>query len=138
MKIEKYKKLGLKLTAQRLAILEYLNGNTSHPSANDIYKFVTRKFPTLSFATVYYTLRKLKQKKLIVELNIDTNKKRYDPNITSHNHIICIKCKRLKDIFVNFDIDVSMEQKGGYLIISNHIEFYGYCPKCAKKIKMEV
>ncbi len=51
--MERYRETGLKLTPQRLAILEYLDGNTSHPSAEDIYISVKEKFPTMSFATVY-------------------------------------------------------------------------------------
>ncbi len=58
--MEKYRRLGIKLTPQRLAILEYLNGNTDHPSAEDIYRTVSKKYPTMSFATVYNTLGTLK------------------------------------------------------------------------------
>lgn len=131
-RFEKYKKLGFKLTTQRLAILEYLDGNTSHPSAYDIYKFIKKKFPIISFATIYNTLKKLEQNNLLIELNIDANKKRFDPNIIPHHHIICIKCKKIKDIFASFDIKLSSKEKGDYEIISNNIEFYGYCYKCAK------
>ncbi|MBI5598388.1 MAG: transcriptional repressor, partial [Deltaproteobacteria bacterium] len=53
--IERYREKGLKLTPQRLAILEYLEGNTSHPTAEDIYRAIKRKHPTVSFATVYNT-----------------------------------------------------------------------------------
>ena len=58
---EKYRNVGLKLTPQRLAILNYLEGNKEHPSAEDVYKAVSRKFPTMSLATVYNTLESLKR-----------------------------------------------------------------------------
>ncbi len=135
MNINEYKKLGIKLTAQRLAILKFLEGNTSHPSAYDIYKAVKRKFPTMSFATIYYTLNKLKQNYLIKELSIDATKKRFDPNTSAHHHIICLKCKKIKDIFANFTINLEAIQKVDYEIIGNHIEFFGYCSECSKKIK---
>ena len=35
--IAKYRKRDFKLTPQRLAILKYLDGNTSHPTADDIF-----------------------------------------------------------------------------------------------------
>ena len=47
---------GLKLTPQRLAILDYLKENREHPSAEMIFKSVREKFPTISFSTVYNTL----------------------------------------------------------------------------------
>ncbi|MCL5023865.1 MAG: transcriptional repressor, partial [Nitrospirae bacterium] len=34
--MEKYKKIGIKLTPQRIAILDFLEGNRSHPSAEEI------------------------------------------------------------------------------------------------------
>ncbi|MCK5426958.1 MAG: transcriptional repressor, partial [Thermodesulfovibrionia bacterium] len=54
--IEKYRDIGIKLTPQRIAILNYLSGITTHPSAEQIYKAVSKEFPTMSFATVYNTL----------------------------------------------------------------------------------
>ncbi|MCX7966203.1 MAG: transcriptional repressor, partial [Syntrophorhabdaceae bacterium] len=47
--------IDIKQTPQRLAIIEYLNENRTHPTANDVYKAVSEKFPTMSFATVYNT-----------------------------------------------------------------------------------
>ncbi|MBT9168785.1 MAG: Peroxide operon regulator [Syntrophomonadaceae bacterium] len=66
--MEKYKDIGLKLTPQRLAILDCLDGNKEHPSAEDIYKDVSKRFPTMSFATVYNTLEALRQRGGILEL----------------------------------------------------------------------
>jgi Fur family peroxide stress response transcriptional regulator len=60
--MEKYRDIGFKLTPQRLAILDFLQGNKKHPSAEDIYRSVHKKFPTMSLATVYSTLSALKEK----------------------------------------------------------------------------
>ena len=48
--MEKYAHLPLRLTPQRIAILDYLEGNKSHPSAEDIYQAVAKKFPTVVFS----------------------------------------------------------------------------------------
>jgi Fe2+ or Zn2+ uptake regulation protein len=53
---------GLKMTPQRIAIIDYLKGNTTHPSALDVYKAVSERFPTMSFTTVYNTLQTLRDK----------------------------------------------------------------------------
>ena len=57
--IIKLKQIGLRVTPQRQAILELLEGNRFHPSAEDIYHEVLKKYPQISFATVYNTLSKL-------------------------------------------------------------------------------
>ena len=130
MIMEKYRDLQIKLTPQRLAILSYLNGNTSHPSAEDIYKAVQEQFPTMSFATVYNTLEALKNKGSVQELKIDRTKKRYDPDSTVHHHLICNKCRSIVDIRKNFNLSLQDEMTEGFDVLGNSIEFYGICSKC--------
>lgn len=128
--MEKYKDLGLKLTPQRLAILDYLDGNKEHPSAEDIYKGVSKRFPTMSFATVYNTLEALRQRGGILELTIDPDKKRFDPNTKPHHHLICVKCKKIVDIHNDYKLAVPEDKTEGFELVGNHIEFYGVCPAC--------
>ena len=130
--MEKYRTIGIKLTPQRLAILNYMDGNKSHPSADTIYNAVSKKFPTMSVATVYNTLEALKNKGALQELTIEPGKKRYDPETTSHHHLICIECKNIIDIFKKFKLDFSDNMASGFEIKGHHIEFYGVCPKCSK------
>ena len=131
--MHKYKDIGLKLTPQRLAILDFLEGNTDHPSADDIYKAVSVQHPTMSFATVYNTLDTLKDKGHILELTIDPDKKRFDPCTDPHHHLICLSCKRVEDIHMMFNLDLPEAMKGEFRITGNHIEFYGICPVCRAK-----
>ncbi len=127
---EEYRELGLKLTPQRIAILDYLKDNTDHPSAEDIYRAVSENYPTMSFATVYNTLEAIRKKGGVHELSIDPTKKRFDPNTKPHHHLICIKCKRIVDIDCAYDLQVSADERSGFDIIGNHVEFYGICPTC--------
>ncbi len=128
--MEKYKKIGLKLTPQRIAILDCLEGNRNHPSAEEVYREVSRRFPTMSFATVYNTLEALRQRGSILELTIDPDKKRFDPNTESHHHLICTRCKRIEDVHARFDLAVPGAYRNGYQLTGNHVEFYGICPSC--------
>lgn len=130
---ERYRHFGIKLTPQRLAILGCLDGNSSHPSADDIYRSVLEQFPTMSFATVYNTLEALKARKNVRELTIDPGKKRFDPVVTPHNHLICVKCMDIVDINKDFRIGLTGSLAQGFDLIGNHIEFYGICRKCKKK-----
>lgn len=128
--MEKYRINGLKLTPQRLAILEYLDGNKAHPSAEDIYDVVRKKYPMMSFATVYKTLETLKQKGSIQELTIDSERRRYDPDTTQHHHLICVKCKKVLDIHTDLPVHIPDEAKEQFEVTGNHIEFYGICSVC--------
>jgi len=129
--MRKFKDIGLKLTPQRLAILGFLDGNTDHPSADEIYRSVSVQFPTMSFATVYNTLDALREKGHIIELTIDPAKKRFDPCTDMHHHLICTSCKRIQDIHIPFSLDLPEQEKDDFTLTGNHIEFYGICPACS-------
>ena len=131
--MDKYRGMGLKLTPQRLAVLHYLDGNTGHPSAEDIYRSVSKKYPTMSLATVYNTLEALKQRGHLRELTIDPSKKRFDPNPRPHHHLMCVRCNKTLDIRNGFRIHLSNRETQGFQIIGHHIEFYGLCLECQKE-----
>ena len=128
--MEKFRELGLKLTPQRLAILEFLDGNTDHPSADNIFREVKKKYPMMSFATVYNTIEALKKKGELLELTIDPERRRYDPETKPHHHLICVECKKIVDVYKEFSISVPDDIGNDFDLTGNHIEFYGVCPEC--------
>ena len=121
------------MTPQRVAILEYLDGNKNHPSAEDIYMEIKKKYPMMSFATVYKTIEILKKRGSLLELTIDPERRRYDPETKRHHHLICIECKKVVDIYSDFPIDVPAGERESFQMVGNHIEFYGICPECKQK-----
>ncbi len=123
---------GFKRTPQRLAILDYLEGNTLHPSAEDVYRAVTKKYFSLSFATVYNTLNTLAQSGAVRELNLDPERKRYDPNTEPHHHLICVTCKKVIDVFEDVPVGIPKRIEKKFSIFGNHVEFYGRCSHCRK------
>ncbi|MEO5358501.1 MAG: transcriptional repressor [Nitrospirae bacterium YQR-1] len=128
--VEKYREAGLKLTPQRMAILDYLKENRQHPSAEEIFKYVSRKFPTMSFATVYNTLEALEQRGALMVLIIDPQRKRYDTVTNPHHHLFCTSCKKIMDIERDYDLEIPEGERLGFKIFGNRIEFFGLCPQC--------
>jgi len=131
---ENKKDAKFKLTPQRLAILDYLKDNCDHPSAETIYKEIRKRFSTMSLATVYNTLETLRKNGKILELTIDPAKKRFDPSIEPHHHLICIRCKKIIDIHMDYNLHIPNEKKMGFELVGNHIEFYGVCPECKRNL----
>jgi len=129
----KEKRKRFKMTPQRLAILKYLENNKEHPSAADIYRNVSRVFPTMALATVYNTLRALKEQENVRELSIDSGKGRFDPDTEDHNHLICVKCRKIVDIRGDFSLHLPEDDRQGFEIMGNHVDFYGVCPACTRK-----
>lgn len=133
--ISKYKDKGIRLTPQRIAILKFLEGNTDHPAAEDIYRKVRRRYPTISFATVYNTLQTLTEKGDLLEITIDPARKHYDPNTTPHHHIVCTDCNEIMDVFVDYSdvLTLPFHVLREFKPVGNHVDFYGVCRKCQKK-----
>jgi len=123
----------LKRTPQRLAILQFLDGNTSHPSAEDIYRAVSKQYQSMSFATVYNTLHALTKAGVLRELTIDPERRRYDPDTSCHHHLICINCGRIVDVSGGVTVDLPSDMARDFTILGNHVEFYGRCPACQKQ-----
>ena len=128
--MKNFSNMGLRMTPQRIAVFDYLEGNKRHPSAEDIYKAISKKFPTMSFTTVYNTLSALKNHGRLIELTIDPDKKRFDPNTSSHHHLMCVNCRRIVDVQIDYHL---ASPDSDFEIIGNHIEFYGICTKCKVK-----
>ncbi len=128
-----YRSLGIKLTPQRLAILKCLDGNETHPSAEDIYRVVRKRFPTMSFATVYNTLELLREKGGLRALTIDPKRRRYDPDTSPHHHLICLGCRKVVDVHADVTAELPQEMSQGFDITGSHTEFYGLCPACKKE-----
>jgi Fe2+ or Zn2+ uptake regulation protein len=95
--VKDLKAAGLKLTAQRLAIVRQFADDLSHPTAQELYDRLKTTFPTMSFATVYNTLDALALAGLSGTLRLG-NAARFDPNTSPHHHAVCERCGAIADI----------------------------------------
>jgi len=134
--LAKLKDRDFRLTPQRLAIISILAGSEDHPSVDEIYTEVRRKFPTTSIATVYKTIALLKELNEVLELGFPDGSNRYDGNRPyPHPHAICVKCKKIMDPEISSvdKLSEEMKQKTGYLLSYHRLDFFGLCPECQGK-----
>ena len=89
---------GINPSAQRVAVAEYILHTDEHPSADEVWNRVTRRFPHVSRATVYNTLNLFVDCGLIREVNVDSSRIYYDPTMTPHHHIYHVDTGELTDI----------------------------------------
>ncbi len=132
-KAKKLKKMGLKVTPQRLAILQMLNGDRTHPSAEKVYDEISKKFPGMSFATVYNTLAKLVEVGEIQELDIDPGKKRFDPYTQLHYHFYCKTCGKIYDVDYDISLSPDIKKIAGHHVETIQLNFKGVCKGCTKR-----
>jgi Fur family peroxide stress response transcriptional regulator len=131
--IEQLRNHGLKITPQRIAILNILKDNTTHPSAEEIYGQLKPNFPSLSLATVYNTLEALNRAGVIQEVIIDPRKRHYDPNPKPHSHFQCRNCSSIFDIAIGIELPPTPCQIDDFLMEYVTINWHGICPQCRAK-----
>jgi len=131
-RMERLRDVGIGPTVQRMAILEFLERTTSHPTADEVYIEIRMAYPTIARATVYNTLDALTKVGMILKLSVDPTVARYDANLGPHAHFRCRLCNKV------YDIPVGNKQplgKGidGHLVESVLTYAYGVCANCRKK-----
>jgi len=88
---------GLKVTPQRIAILEAIIKLNNHPTAEHIIDYIRRNHPHISIATVYKVLDALVENALIQKVKTDRDIMRYDAVIENHHHLYCSDSDRIED-----------------------------------------
>ena len=122
----------IRMTRQRAIILEELRKMKSHPTADEIYDIVRTKMPRISLGTVYRNLDFLVETGAILKLEVAGNTKRFDGDISWHQHVRCTKCGAVGDIMYPHNIpNVEDLHVDGFFITGARIEFDGICSKCS-------
>ena len=122
----------LKITHQRLAVLQYLDTHHTHPTVEEIYHALKKKTPSLSKTTVYNTLEILNNHHIIHAISITGHERRYDLKKEIHHHFFCRTCGTIQDIDLQCP-NIKQIQQLGYEIEEMHGYFKGICPDCQKK-----
>ena len=102
--IEKLKSAGLRPTKQRMLICKVLfdRKDTFHFTVKDLIKILEKKIlKKISVATVYNTVKALKEKAYLKEILVDSEKNYFDTNISNHHHFYNENTKELIDLHDN-------------------------------------
>jgi len=129
---------GMRLTPQRMAIVNHIVGNRNHPSADEIFNIIKENYPTISKATIYSTLELLVELGYIDKIVFQDNREaRFDGNPEPHAHFICTKCGKIYDFHnLNLTDQINSLEKKGYRVNKTQIYIYGVCPECQEKEKL--
>jgi Fe2+ or Zn2+ uptake regulation protein len=129
------KRAGLRLTPQRLAIVEALAGDASHPTAQELFERLRPAFPTMSFATVYSTLDTLAVQGLVGSLRLGAAV-RFDPNVAAHHHGVCDACGAVVDLpalpLSHVEIE-DVRRTSGFAIRAEERTYRGRCGLCSEE-----
>lgn len=106
---------GLKVTPQRIAVLEAVMQLHNHPTVDNIIEYIRSNHPNIATATVYKVLDALVQNELIRKVKTTQDIMRYDAIIEKHHHLYSVESDRIEDYHdeeLNSLLTAYFEQKG--------------------------
>lgn len=125
----------VKRTQQREAIVREFVSSKEHVSIDELLRRVRNDHPNVGYATVYRTLRLLKQIGVADERHFGDGKTLFEP-ITDHHHdhLICQRCHKIVE-FENEEIEAlqaDVAKTHGFKMTGHKMEIYGVCPSCQR------
>ena len=134
------KEKGLKMTRQRLVVLEVLaESPEQHLTAEEIYERIKAANPDIGLATVYRTVQLLLELELIDRINLDDGFVRYEIGDMEkkrrhhrHHHLICLKCGRVSAFQEDMleALETGVQEALGFQVTDHEVKLYGYCRDC--------
>ena len=124
--LDKCKKLGLKLTAQRKIIVKVLSDSSDHPDVESVHKRSAKIDERIGIATVYRTIKLFEDNNLLEKHQFKGYSSRYETVRENHHHLIDVKSGKVKE-FRNTLVDAMQKQVAkemGYKLIDYRLELY--------------
>lgn len=134
---DRCRKGGLAVTPQRLSIIEALLASSAHPRAEEIYDQVRVIHPHISLATVHRTLETLCRIGEARKVTVLHDSARYDANLAPHQHVVCVECRRIRDIEIA-DIERILGDNvslSGFRTLGWSLEVQALCDDCRKRFE---
>ena len=107
--VKKLSDAGLKITPQRIAVMQSLLEAKTHPTAEETYRRVSQNIPGLSPTTVYNVLDAFVRNGIVNKVKTDAGAMRYDPVTDNHHHLYCESSDRMED-FHDPELDRLLEE----------------------------
>lgn len=123
------------LTRQRRVVFDVVSREGIHPTAAEVFDEARKQMPGISFATVYNSLRYLKESGLVREITFGNGASRYDSETYRHDHAICSICGKLVDFDLPGTVALtrSAARASRFKAETVHLTLVGVCPECREK-----
>lgn len=124
-------------TKQREIILQTITCSNDHPTMNEIMEKVKEKDEGIGQATIYRNVNKLVVSGKVRKLPISLDNVRYDDNSTPHDHLVCVRCGQIIDLYDNNYVNDKerLEKEYSFKISGVSTIYEGVCANCQSNIE---
>ena len=127
------RRLGLRITPQRLLIVQVLEEKDAHLSAEDVFSQVRARYPHVHISTVYRTLQLLKRLRIVTETDLGGGSVRYELSQQErHHHLICSRCGQTLELDQAHlrPLEKAIRDHYGFRPSLHHFAIFGLCSRC--------
>jgi Fur family transcriptional regulator, stress-responsive regulator len=124
--------MGLRVTAPRVATLDWLSGHP-HSTADQVADGVRARLGSVSTQAVYDVLHVCAEHGLLRRIEPAGHPARYETRTTDkHHHVVCRVCGRTEDVddVVGADPCLDLPNAAGFVVDGSEVVFWGLCPTC--------
>lgn len=131
--IERLRRLGVRVTPQRLLVIEALVEHGGHVTAEAIMQHVAQRYPSINLATIYRTLDVLLNAGLVAEADLGVGANYFElVGESPHHHLVCERCGTVAEMEHDLlaPLRVELLQRYGFRVNPRHLALFGVCSGC--------
>jgi Fur family ferric uptake transcriptional regulator len=124
---------GLRITEQRAIILRALCELDGHASVERVHSRVAREHPGVARSTVYRTLEKLRDLRILSQTDLGRGCDEYEMVTDQpHHHLVCQGCGRVADLDHGYFAFVgdAVRRDFAFEAVLDHLAIFGLCREC--------
>ncbi len=132
--IERLRRLGVRVTPQRLFVLEALEQGGGHMTAEEIMRWTVQRYPAINLATVYRTLDLLIEVGLVAQIHLDAGATSFElVGAEPHHHLVCEHCGVITEMDETMFAALRdrLLATYGFHARPRHMAIFGLCGACA-------
>ncbi len=134
--VERLRRQSVRVTPQRLIVLEALAAHSGHIAADEILQWAAARYPAINLATVYRTLDLLISIGLVAQTDFGSGVSHFElVGDSPHHHLVCEHCHAVLEIDAEAlaPIQQSILRDYGFLTNTRHLALFGCCRACREK-----
>ncbi len=131
---ERLRAVGLRVTAPRVATLDWLAGHP-HATADQVADGVRGRLGSVSTQAIYDVLHACTQTGLLRRIEPAGHPARFETRTAdNHHHLVCRVCGRTEDVdcAVGAAPCLDPSDSAGYVVDEAEVVFWGFCPGCSR------
>jgi Fe2+ or Zn2+ uptake regulation protein len=129
------RKVGLRATPARLAVLNFLEKTDKPVDVSAVIDYLNVKKVKTDPATVFRIMNMLTMKGIIMPIEFQESKMRYElAGRKHHHHLVCEDCGGIEDVSSRaiLTLENEIQSKHKFLVKRHSLEFFGTCSNCQK------